>query len=204
MQSTGTLHVVVFWQNNGRRPAMGQSVLWLLLLVGYVAATPLSHDWGALTTMMWADFRTPSKLTDAEAKFIATHYAAVSLEKCTLASDGDTTEQGQLATARQLKAANPDLKVLAYWGVAMQGFQCSAAAQALKKTHPSWYLSNPDGTPVLMKGYPQLDYRNPEARDWWVAAPLSIGGSDSSKLIDGILAVKTRQAFSPSQVISSY
>ena len=126
---------------------MGQSVLWLLLLVGYVAATPLSHDWGALTSMMWADFRSPSKLTDAEAKFIATHYAAVSLEKCTLASDGDTTEQGQLATARQLKAANPDLKVLAYWGVAMQGFQCSAAAQALKKTHPSWYLRTRTGPP---------------------------------------------------------
>ena len=178
---------------------MGPSLRWLLLLVGQAAATPLSHEWGALTTMMWADFRTPHKLTDAEAKFIAAHYAAVSLEKCTMQSDGDTTEQGQLATARQLKGANPKLKVLAYWGVDMQGYQCSDAAQKLHRTHPSWYLSNPDGSPVMEKSYPQLDYRNPKARDWWVAAPLSIGGADSSQLIDGILAdgAGPRQVGSP-------
>ena len=82
----------------------------------------------------------------------------------------------------------------------MQGFQCSAAAQALHHTHPDYFLSNPtDGTPVMEKTYPQLDYRKPEARDWWVGAPLSIGGADSSRLIDGILAdgAGPRQVGSP-------
>lgn len=153
--------------------------------------------------LRWADFRTPTRLTNAEAYFIAKHYAAVSLEKCTLASDGNTTEQGQLATARQLKQANPDLKVLAYWGVDMQGFQCSAAAQELLRMHPDYFLSNPtDGSPVMEKTYPQLDYRKQESRDWWVAEPLSVGGADSAHLIDGVLAdgAGPRQIGSPTFV----
>jgi hypothetical protein len=164
-------------------------LLWLLAAPASTFATPLSHQWGPLTSMMWADFRAPNKLSGDEARFISQHYAAVSLEKCTLASDGDRTEQGQLATARQLKQANPKLKVLAYWGVDMQGYQCSASAQDAHQKHPEYFLSNPtDGSPVMEKLYPQLDYRRQEARDWWVAAPLAIGGSDSSRLIDGILA----------------
>ena len=98
-------------------PAVQMRLLPPLLLLAAAAlpaaAAALSHSWGPLTTMMWADFRTPSRLSDAEAEFIAKHYVAVSLEKCTLASDGDTTEQGQLATARQLKRINPKLRVLA-------------------------------------------------------------------------------------------
>ena len=161
----------------------------LSLLTAQASATPLSHGWGPLTSMMWADFRAPNQLTEGEAQFIAKHYAAVSLEKCTMESDGDTTEQGQLATARQLKRANPALKVLAYWGVDMQGYQCSGSARELHRQHPDYFLSNPtDGSPVMEKAYPQLDYRRQEARDWWVAAPLAIGGPDSSQLIDGILA----------------
>eukprot|EP00040_Diaphanoeca_grandis_P041026 m.262397 g.262397 ORF g.262397 m.262397 type:complete len:416 (-) comp45461_c0_seq1:82-1329(-) len=152
-----------------------------------VQANSVSHGWGPLTSMMWADFRTPNLLTDAEAQFLATHYAVLSLEKCTGESDGYHSEQGVYKTAMQLKKINPHVKVFMYWGVMMQGYQCSSTAQKTMKDHPEYFLVDDNGNPVYAKSYPQLDYRRQDARDWWTSIPLSIG-PNASKFIDGILA----------------
>eukprot|EP00039_Didymoeca_costata_P005394 m.81292 g.81292 ORF g.81292 m.81292 type:complete len:416 (-) comp12802_c0_seq4:27-1274(-) len=147
----------------------------------------VSHDWGQLKTMMWADYRSPTLLNDSEASFLATHYAVLSLEKCTGQSDGFHSEDGVYMTAKKLKAINPNLKVFFYWGVELQGYQCSRTLQALNKTHPEYFLKDDHGNFVTIDGYPQLDYRLQEARDFWTSQPFNIG-PDAHLYIDGILA----------------
>jgi hypothetical protein len=122
-----------------------------------------------------------------QATFLATHYAVLSLEKCTLQQDGLSTEDGIYKTATQLKAINPGVKVLMYWGVADQGSQCSKEVQALFAAHPEYFLHDNNGNLVVEDGGPQFDFRQPAVRDWWTVHPFTIG-LNASGLIDGILA----------------
>ena len=69
----------------------------------------------------------------------------------------------------------------------MQGAQCSSSVVSAQKEHPSYFLVDDKGFPVMSGTYPQLDYRQPEVQQWWASIPLSIG-PDATRLIDGILA----------------
>ena len=85
-----------------------------------------------------------------QATFLATHYAVLSLEKCTLQQDGYGTEEGIYKTAVQLKAINPAVEVFMYWGVDDQGYQCSKQVEGLLADHPEYFLHDNKGThPIL-------------------------------------------------------
>ena len=142
--------------------------------------------------MTFADFRSPSLLTDAQAEFVASKYRIVSLEKCTGAAT-TKTEEAIYSTARQLKKKDPTTKVIFYLATDQQGIGCYKANDEFK-VHPEWHLKDDKGTEVPG---PVLDCSNAEARNWWTRIPLSgvdntgeFEGTPVSELIDGVLAGK--------------
>ena len=148
------------------------------------------HDFVTAGSAMWSDFGY-SLLSDVQAKFVATHYAVVSLEKCTGRGSGVKTEEGIYRTAAQLKRFNPDLKVLFYWSVSQAGIGCYAV-NATIAAHPEWLLRDDEGKEVSP---PRIDVTVAEAASWWLSVPLNgtdgkgnYDGQPVVELIDGILA----------------
>lgn len=145
---------------------------------------------------MWADYNAPNLLTDAQAAFLASHYAFVSLEKCTGIADNLTTEAAVLRTAAQLKAHNPALKVLMYWPMNLQGVvKCYAAGATLFQDHPQFLLRD-DYNNLVRAGPPgsdeyYLDWTRQDVRDWFTAVPLA--GANASALLDGTCQNKRKQ-----------
>ena len=118
---------------------------------------------------------------------MASHYHIVSLEKCT----GNPTELTVWATAKQLKAINPNLKVMFYWDTDQGALPCYIANTEYMK-HPEWWLRNDAGVLVNSSlNTPIMDYTVAAARDWWVSIPLNGTGSPMSPWIDGVLADST-------------
>jgi len=69
-----------------------------------------THSWNRALEAQFIDFGY-GLLNSEQAAFVASHYSIVSLEKCT---GNPHTEAGIWATATQLKAINPAIKVLFY------------------------------------------------------------------------------------------
>lgn len=99
-------------------------VLVLLVLVQVASATDKSwtHGWETAGDAWWGDFGY-SLLTDEQARFVASTYKVVSLEKCTGQRSGLKSENAIYKTAAQLKAINPGIKVIFYWSVTQAGTQ---------------------------------------------------------------------------------
>lgn len=151
------------------------------------AAAPLdawTHSWDTLGAAQFADFGY-QPYTDADAAFLASHYAGVSVEKC---SSPNATEEVVWASARLVKAHNPKTRVVFYWDIDMQALKCYAA-HAVFMANPSWWLRDDAGAVVnASAGQPIMDYSNPAARAWWVSVPLGGAGSPQAPWIDGVLA----------------
>ena len=100
------------------------------------AAAPLdawTHSWDTLGAAQFADFGY-QPYTDADAAFLASHYAGVSVEKC---SSPNATEEVVWANARLVKAHNPKTRVVFYFDIDMQALKCYAA-HAVFMANPSW------------------------------------------------------------------
>jgi hypothetical protein len=114
-------------------------------------------------------------------------YRIVSLEKCT---GPGPTEPNVWATAKQLKAIDPSLKVIFYWDVDQSNLVCYNAYKEYM-THPEFWLRDDSGA-VVYNGnnppVPRLDYTVAAARAWWVSIPLNGTGSPAAAIIDGVLA----------------
>lgn len=164
-----------------------RAVALLLLAAGRAAAW--THGWGSGAEMTWADFGY-TLLTDAQAEFCVEKYKVVSLEKCTGQAQGMLTEKAIYQTAKQLKAKDPNVKVIFYLATDLGGFQCYAENKTLTE-HPEWWLKDDKG--AVVPG-PKLDWTVPEAREWWVGIPLkgdgngTFEGTPTADLIDGVLA----------------
>ena len=161
-----------------------------LALCDLVTAQPLgpgwSHGWDNALGAQFVDFGYKA-LSNAEAAFVASHYQIVSLEKCT----GNPTETTVWATAKQLKAINPKLKVLFYWDTHQYAQNCYAAHTEYM-AHPEWWLKDDAGVLLKNEGnISMMDYTVAAARDWWVSVPLGGAGSPMSPWIDGVLADNT-------------
>jgi hypothetical protein len=100
-------------------------VLASLLAVTCAASTPtFQHSWdGGISSMMWVDFAFrlgmgsgAPNLTKTQADFVANNYAIVSLEKCLGEPENETLAVFR-DWSRNLKAINPDLKILFYWNM---------------------------------------------------------------------------------------
>ena len=169
----------------------------VLLTVGptvAAAANAWNHDWKTAGSMTFADFNSDTLLTDAQATDAASKFRVISLEKCSGVRSGVTTEEAIYATAQQLKAKDPTLKVLFYLATDQQGIQCYGM-NAEFQAHPEWHLKLDNGSAIVENGHNILDPTVPAAAKWWASVPLGgINGTGMYKgtkvttLIDGVLA----------------
>ena len=90
-------------------------LLWLPAAAAATAA-PISnsnkwaHGWDTAGASSFADFNSPTLLTDTQANDVASKYRVVSLEKCS-GIDNTTTEEAIYSTAAKIKAIDPTIKV---------------------------------------------------------------------------------------------
>ena len=138
-----------------------------LLLLADVAggATILRHGWDTVGDLMGMHGQGGSALP-ASLDFAAEHYGMIT----TAAPCGDisdpataTIEDGTLAIARKLKAANPKTLVGMYWRTDMVSeiAKCSNFSAELKATGNSSFLRDDSGQLVLEHGHTVMwDYTN--------------------------------------------
>lgn len=142
------------------------------------------HGWARALDAQAIDYGY-SVLTDEQAVFVASHYSVVSLEKCT---GPGPTEAAVWATAAQLKALNPSIRILFYWATDQQGLACYSSFSTLL-ANPSWWLRDDAGRLINSSATtPRIDWTVAAARAWWVSVPLNGTGSPAAGLIDGVLA----------------
>lgn len=162
-------------------------ILLVASLAGSAAVPNLSaweHDWATLLSSQLVDFGY-APYSDAQAAFLASHYAGVSIEKC---SGRGNTEAVVYANARLVKAHNPSTKIIFYWDLDQGALDCYAASSTFM-ANPSWWLRDDAGAIVNSSGtQPIIDYTNAEARAWWLGVPLGGAGSPEAPWIDGVLA----------------
>ena len=164
------------------------AVLGLFSLVTVTTCSPLRHGWKTTLESSFADFGY-SVLTTAQAADVASHYKVVGLEKCTGNGQGFDTVAGIYENARLLKLADASVKVFFYMSTINDHLQCYYSAYAAFLARPDWWLRDDAGNPINVTTNPPvpvLDYSNSEARAWWRSIPL--GGANTSRLIDGLLA----------------
>ena len=129
---------------------------------------------------------------DAAVNFIAhSGFASATLEKAQglYGADNATTyaEDRILAAARQLKAANPTLPVVAYFNSVLNWPYYRLAEEMA--THSSWALRNTSGLPVLLAGDPSFpqpaagmevfDMSQGVVQAWYAAACSSLTATGS-------------------------
>ncbi|NME68722.1 putative glycoside hydrolase [Flammeovirga aprica] len=105
-------------------------------------------------------------LTPEEADFVINHSNFITLEKTHAITPYGNTEAGIKAEVEQLKALDPDYKVIYYWN----GFVHYNVYQASEEflSHPEWVLDtreNGEGVEVV-----RYDISLPEVRDWWITS----------------------------------
>ena len=163
------------------------TVLFALLLILGDAASPISaweHNWDTLLSSQFIDFGYNS-YTEPQAQFLASHYAGVSIEKC---SSPNMTEAVVWSSSRQVKAYNPATRLVFYWDMDQNNLKCYAAYEVFM-SNPSWWLRDDAGVVVnVSSNQPIMDYSNVEARAWWTNVPLGGVGSPQALWVDGVLA----------------
>eukprot|EP00041_Stephanoeca_diplocostata_P014850 m.280754 g.280754 ORF g.280754 m.280754 type:complete len:474 (+) comp19828_c0_seq3:363-1784(+) len=145
-----------------------------------------NHGWDTAGDAWWGyGGMVGSLLSDAQAQFVAKTYKIVTLSFCPGGLNA-TTRGGVYQTAKQLKAINPDVKILMYWSACQGGLACYAKTDEVYQTfmsHSDWWLHDDYGNAVQPL---RIDVTNDAAVAWWVSIPL--GGPDGPQLLDGILA----------------
>ena len=140
-----------------------------VVLLLYVNATfAWTHGWDTAADAQFIDFGY-GIISDEQAKFVASNYKIVSLEKCT----GRPTEAGIKTVANKLKSFNPNLKVLFYISATNDALDCYSAYDVFM-AHPEWWLRTATGVPINSTSYnysPYPDWRVAAFRDWWVTIP---------------------------------
>lgn len=141
-----------------------------------------THAWDTALQAQFIDFGY-GYLNSAQATFVSSHYAIVSVEKCT---GTPNTEKGIWTTAAQLKALNRDIRVLFYIHAELISLACYAAYTSWMRLPQFWlrddagrFVNNTDGVPVL-------NYSDPGARAWFVSLPLNGSGSPAANIVDGV------------------
>lgn len=120
--------------------------------------------------------------SDDEARFLATRFPLVCLEKTQGIRQHGNAEAGIAAAARQLKAINPRCKVLSYWNVFLAYPQYAAHEEFT--TNPDWLLRDSAGKPFLIRGRVQTyDLSVSAMRQWWIGVAASAAKGDH---IDGV------------------
>jgi hypothetical protein len=131
-----------------------------------------SHGWDTLLQSQFADFGYAS-YTDADAIFLAAHYAGLSVEKC---SGPNNTEEVVWANARLIKSKNAATKMVFYWATDQAALLCyGESVRQPYLSNPSLWLKDDAGDFIYANpDAPVMDYCNPMARAWWTGVPLYV------------------------------
>lgn len=139
-------------------------------------------------------FGNSNRLMNAEeVSFVASHSNFVCLEKGHAEKTLLNTELGIEAEARQLKAINPEIKVIFYWN-AFLDYRTYSAHEEYEE-HKEWWLRKIDGTLDLKRNnIKRYDLSNPDFRFWWTekAKKAVVSGS-----CDGVFMDAFPQVLSP-------
>ena len=127
--------------------------------------------------------RRDAHFTKDQAEFLGRHYPLVTIEKGQAIGAGVSCEEGIYQAARQIKAANPDTKVLFYLNLVINwpGYEASKIFDA----HPNWAMRDRNGKPVLFRERPTYDLSVPEMREWWAT---TVGDAMVKGGLDGVFA----------------
>ena len=124
-------------------------------------------------------------MTEAEARFVASHSNFICLEKGHAIQQFGNTEIGIEKEAQQLKKLNPNIKVIFYWNTFLD-YPMFAAHDEYEK-HPQWWLRKKDGQLDLKNNnLKRYDLSNAEVREWWtdVARKAVVDGSADGVFMD--------------------
>ena len=125
-------------------------------------------------------------MTDAEARFAATHYDIIGIGG-TFGSEPHHGEAAQAAAAKQLKLHNANVTVLIYRNsnLVIDG---QLQSDLVFDAHPEWLLRNASGAPVYNSpSQPFINFTDPAAREWWVSSCVrAITQQPNGSAIDGV------------------
>ena len=136
-----------------------------LLLVGHGAsgASVYRHKWDTVADLMGMHGQ-GGTADGSSIDFAASHYGMITTgAPCNSSGSATTIEDGTLAVARKLKAANPAVKVGMYWRTDFVGeiARCSNFTAQLAATGNSSFLRDDNGQLVLEHGrWVMWDYAN--------------------------------------------
>lgn len=110
--------------------------------------------------------KTSGDFTPEEARFIADTYDFVAIEKGHATATRGDTEAGTSYAVSQLRALNPNLRVLFYWNGFIE-YQMYAATR--DRRPDAWYLRTSSGEYDVLRGdVRRYDLSNQDFRRWWV------------------------------------
>ncbi len=121
--------------------------------------------------------------TDEQAEFLAKHYSLVSTSIQQGIATEMKVEEARYYFARQLKKANPDVKVLFYWNSTLA--RPYSRAYETFNANPQWKLHDKYNNTVIQHNVEVYDLSNPEVRHWWTSVCVQ---ACSNPYIDGIFA----------------
>lgn len=111
--------------------------------------------------------KTEGIFSKEEVQFIASNTDIICLEKGHGIKQFGSTEKGIEKEVKQLKKANPDIKVIYYWN-AFLDYPLYDAHKEYNQ-HPEWWLKDKEGNLDLKRGkMKRYDLSNSEVRKWWV------------------------------------
>eukprot|EP01084_Bolivina_argentea_P076874 139359_1 len=176
---------------------------------GSISNLPWSWD----TVPLWADFGTSntSLLDDYQAKFIATHYDIISLEKCLgqPQKTGIPTEDSfyKIASSIRKYASTQETKILFYFNIPLCLCDCYAITDSFCKNE-SMMFKDDNGNVIYANGdknRPYFDHSQQSVREWWVNAVSSVMTTAKSKgiVVNGIFGDGVYRYWNPAQNVSA-
>ena len=139
-------------------------VITLLLFASPVASQGTSYDWKEKIQLYGHGFSAPTDFTDAEFDSIANMFKIFTVEKRHAYNSyggSPSTERATIGTAANLRAINPDIKVLLYWNSVMN-YETLYESNTEFGENEDWVHS------IWNTGYEIYDLENIDCQDWWV------------------------------------
>jgi len=164
----------------------------ILLLHNCEASKPWVHTWDTLSDMFYMHGNNRSgELTDAEVKFMASSFKIITFGNCFGSIEyGTTDEEAVLKAATEIKAVNPDVKVIFYFksNFAEQIVKCSTTSKTWLQNQDKWSLRDDKGNIIHHNSWPMFDPTKKDFVDFWVGHLVDIAKqrlSNGKVLIDG-------------------